>query len=249
MARYGALGWDNQPVSDSPALWLWLDVETTGLLDSRPAVLEAAWMVTDSELMQLTPLRQRLCAIPCTPRWWERAVSWLRPDPLRHWPAHLMTGRVAGMHEESGLMWDWKSAEKVRDVAALDALILGDVVSAAAVVLARAEPGEEPLPVAVHLAGAGVAQFEARLLPAIGSRVLDDWHYRCADSSVAAQVMGVPKVTEPPAGGYLAVDVQHGVDPERAVNHPHRAVADVRAAWHQVRDLRARMGTLEDSAA
>lgn len=46
------------------SLWVWLDFETTGLIEDHPAVLEAAWIFTDDEMRQLTPLRQRLTAIP-----------------------------------------------------------------------------------------------------------------------------------------------------------------------------------------
>lgn len=220
---------------DAPALWLWCDVETSGLLDSRPVVLEAAWMFTDSALTQLTPLRQRLTAIHCIPTLWSRLTSWLRTGSLRDWPSELMSNAVLMMHVRSGLVTDWESAEKIRDVQDLDMAIHEDHLAA----LHQLDPDGER-EVLMHLAGAGVAQFEARLLPMIGSDLPPWLHYRCADSSVAAMTLGVPKTTQAPPGDYLSVDIQ-SEDAERALNHPHRAAADVRAAWHQVQDLRARL--------
>lgn len=221
--------WDNQRVTDdAPALWLWLDTESSGLLDSRPAVLEVAWMLSDGQLRQLTPLRQRLTAIA------HRALA------LREWPSLLMPEEVEQMHVASGLAEDWRNGEKIRSVQELDELIEADL-AAATLALNPESPME------IHLAGAGVAQFEARLLPAIGSTVLDWCHYRAADSSVAAMTLGVPKNTEVADG--LELDVQEGVDVERATTAPHRAAADVRAAYRQVWDLRSRLVTTEGSRA
>jgi oligoribonuclease (3'-5' exoribonuclease) len=224
-------------VSDSPALWLWLDVESTGLLDSRPAVLEAAWMITDGKLGQLTPLRQRLCAIPCAPTRWERLTSWLRPDPLREWPSRLMSDGVLKMHIRSGLDADWKTAEKIRDVQDLDMAIHEDHLAA----LQLLDPdGADEVP--LYLAGAGVAQFEARLLPMIGSIYPTQLHYRAADVSVARMVAGLPKtVTSWSEADGLQIDPQPGVDELRAFGNEHRAAADVQAAYAAARDLRARL--------
>lgn len=230
----------------APALWLWLDCESTGLLDSRPAVLEAAWMLSDDQLRQLTPLRQRLTALSCVPSWQDRLAAWARLRPAHprvdSWPHLPMSPQVEEMHIESGLSRDWRNDQKIRDVQDLDMLIHEDHLAA----LERLDPGgTEDVP--LHLAGAGVAQFEARLFPAIGSTVLDWCHYRAADSSVAAMTLGVPKNTEVADG--LELDVQEGVDVERATTAPHRAATDVRAAYRQVWDLRSRLVTTEGSRA
>lgn len=64
-------------MADSPALWLWLDTETSGLLDSRPAVLEIAWM--------------HGCAVPHgradAPIEWGRAGGGLAGSPYPSRPA------------------------------------------------------------------------------------------------------------------------------------------------------------------
>jgi oligoribonuclease (3'-5' exoribonuclease) len=223
------------------SLWLWLDVETTGLIDDRPAVLEAAWMITDDELRQLTPLRQRLTAIPWPPTWRQRVARWAksvallrRPyTPLAQWPSLLMPVRVEMMLIDSGLAADWARCEKIRDVADLDMAIHEDHIAA----LEQHDPGGTN-EVALHLAGAGVAQFEARLFPAVESNVLDWCHYRSADTSVAAMVAGVDKVDAPSSDDGLELDMQAGIDPVRASARQHRAAADVRIAYRVACALR-----------
>lgn len=144
-----------------PALWLMLDTETTGLLDTRPAVLEVAWMVVRGDtLEQLTPLRQRLTALPWRLSWPQRLGSWSHFD----------------------------------------------------------------LPV---LRGVG-SQLPARVL-----------HRRCADMSAARMVAGLPRMETVDPGDGVELDLQC---PGQAGTAPHRAAADVRAAWSAAKDLRSRVG-------
>lgn len=213
-------------LSATPALWLWLDVESTGLLDSRPSVLEAAWMVTDAELRQLTPLRTRLTGIP-----------WFGQPPVTTWPADLPE-IVARMHQDNGLQDEWVDAGEGRRLTAveeLDVLVRGDVDGA--VIHAGGSPVDPP---PLHLAGAGVANFDSRLLAGVGSQIPEWCHYRCADTSVAAMVLGMPKLDADPADG-LVRDV-----PSRpghpAFTLPHRAGTDVRAAYHVASVLREATG-------
>lgn len=233
-------------MTDSPALWCWLDTETTGLLTSRPVVLEAAWMLTDANLRQLTPLRQRLCVLPCQPRGLRQRLAFLaRREILSRWPGPLMAEDVAVMHALSGLETDWTGTMvRFRDVQDLDGAIHEDHIAA----LERLDPGGTgDLP--LHLAGAGVAHFEAQLLPMIGSVVPNWLHYRAADSSVAGMTLVLPKVADPDPDDGLELDVQEGCDVELATTAPHRAAADVRAAYRQIRDMRARLEIAEGSRA
>lgn len=222
---------------DTPALWLMCDVETTGFLPSRPAVLEAAWMIVRSDdLAQVTPLRQRLCAIRCKPtrrERWER-VATLRPltPSIPSWPVELMDADVQEMHRESGLQEDWEDLRRIGSIGELDDLLDEDLNTA----LARMPDfGFTP----VHVAGAGVARFEMNLLPMLGSRILHRCHYGPVDTTAAARALGIPKVTEPDPGDGLGQDVQEGVNITQAITSPHRAATDVRAAYRQVKEMRA----------
>lgn len=229
--------WDNDQVSDSPALWLLCDTETTGFLDSRPVMLEAAWTIVRSDtLAQLTPLRQRLCAIHCrlSPlRQWARRLTFRPAVPaVTSWPAELMDSDVQEMHLRSDLAEDWEYGGKLGAIGELDDLIDEDLNTA----LARMpEFGFTP----VHFAGAGVARFEMNLLPLLGSRILHRCYYGPVDTTAAARALGIPKVTDPDLGDGLELDIQAGCT--GATTAPHRAAADVRAAYRQVREMRSRL--------
>lgn len=93
----------------------WLDLETTGLEIGIDAILEMAWMFTDSEYRMLTPLRQRLAHLKPSPRH-NRAPRGGRQTPqmAAFWknPENFDTRNpdnpkiVMDMHAESGLMRD-----------------------------------------------------------------------------------------------------------------------------------------------
>lgn len=230
---------------DAPALWLLCDTETTGFLPSSPVVLEAAWTIVRSDtLAQLTPVRQRLCAIPCKPsrmQQWTRRLTFRPAIPaVSSWPAELMDSDVQAMHLQSDLAEDWNLArERLGTVGELDNLIDEDLNTA----LARTSNlGRIP----VHFAGAGVARFEMNLLPMLGSRVLHRCHYGPVDTIAAARALGIPKVTDPDPDDGLELDVQPGCT--GATTAPHRAATDVRAAYRQVRDMRARLLVPVDEA-
>lgn len=223
----------------APALWLVLDVETSGFIPGArsdvvhmPVVLEAAWTVVDADtLTQVTPLRQRLCAIQDYPR------------PVTSWPSDRMDPDVITMHERSGLRQDSERCDRLGTIVDLDDLIDEDVDKALAWMAGVTER------VAVHFAGAGVARFEMTLLPMLGSRVVHRCHYGPVDTTAAARALGIPKVTEPDPDDGLEPDIQEGLDVERATTAPHRVATDVRAAYRQVRDMRARLTAVEGSAA
>lgn len=223
---------------DSPALWLMMDSETSGLLRTTPAgdrvvVLEAAWMVVNAaDLTQLTPLRQRITALWELPSWRDRAQAWSRLRPVSPWliawdeiPMHP---KAREMHEQTGLARDWAAHPSIRDVRELDRLIRADVDTA------REKLGGPEA--RVHLAGPGVAQFEDRLLPRIGSQVTSWCHYRTADTSVASMVAGVPKVDGASWEGVTSLDLQSGL---AAAEVGHRAAGDVLLSYAMARRLRA----------
>lgn len=220
-----------------PTLWLLLDTETTGLLRAgsrgeRLVVLEVAWMVVDgADLTQLTPLRQRITAIWELPGWRDRVRAWSRLQltssrPVA-WSQVPMDPEVRAMHEKTRLARDWERVAPIRDVGVLDELIGADIETA------RTKVGDPEA--RVHLGGAGVAQFEARLLPRSGSKLTDGCHYRCADTSVASMVTGVPKVGQVSWEGVTSVDLQSGI---AAAEVEHRAAGDVLRAYGMARRLR-----------
>lgn len=219
-----------------PALWVFVDTETTGLLrDSwrgqRVMVLEAAWMVVDAAtLEQLSPLRQRTTAIWERPNWWDRLRAWSRLrslSPSWTWDVIPMHPSAREMHEKTGLHLAWELSGPIRDVAELDKLIRADIETA------RTRVGDPDA--RVHLAGPGVAQFEARLLPRVGSAVTSWCHYRCADTSVASMVAGVPKVEQVSWDGVDSVDLQTGI---ASCQVEHRAAGDVLRSYALARRLR-----------
>lgn len=214
--------------SPEPAAWLVCDTETTGLFQDDPradrvGVLEVAWMLVNAaDLSQLTPLRQRITALWETPGW-----LLVPPDPTE-WADIRMDPKVRALHEETGLARDWATGARISAVAELDELLGADVEAA------RAKLGDPEA--RIHLAGAGVAQFESRLLPRIGSQVAGWCHYRCADTSVASMVAGVPKVGGVCWDGVTSLDLQSGL---AAAGVEHRAAADVLVSYALARRLRS----------
>jgi oligoribonuclease (3'-5' exoribonuclease) len=214
-------------------LLLWFDLEATGRheeADLPPSGVEWGHMITTHDLRQLTPLRQRLVALAPRLTLRERAQSWRaqRRTSFRRdlsWPADLIDDeKVHVMHRDSGLMDDWQtSSELTTDVQVLDALVAQDLVRARSML-------DHPVR-DVHLAGAGVAQFDSRLLPVLGSRITTWCHYRTADTSVASFVGRVRTVPVENAVEYLDVDLQPGVLTDSATTSRHRVVADIRSAY------------------
>lgn len=81
---------------------LWLDFETTGLNPREDTVLEAAWTITDEDLVMLTPLRSRLCNI--SPQRKEFAIGDRSDGAEGDWKdIGKVSPFVREMHETSGL--------------------------------------------------------------------------------------------------------------------------------------------------
>jgi hypothetical protein len=190
----------------SGELLLWLDFETTGLSPlEEDTVLEAGWMITNGDLDQLTPLRQR----------YTRLDPYLDAPRSRDEPRTPLPGSddwenglgvspaVREMHQRSGLEASWKEAHEqffgeslnlekssveglrfIDSGVALQEAILGDVASA----VTRYGPA------LIHLAGAGVSHFDQEALAYHCPRLGRMLHYRAFDTSVATQVLGVPKI-------------------------------------------------------
>lgn len=207
-------------------LWLWFDAETTGLLGEDPILLEAGWMVTTPDLRQLTPLRNAYCVL-------DAAETWLAPEAkLREltWPEKRLSKVTAEMHKQSGLEDDWRHSAVegtvIRDPEDLDYQINIDVCSAS-----RLAGFEDPF--VIRLAGAGVSHFDVELLRSVGSAIPEWCHYRTADTSVAAMVARITKLTEVDHGDGL-MNTSPVTSSDASLN-PHRAVADIRAAWATAR--------------
>ena len=169
---------------------LFVDAETTGLT-SRDTLLEFAYCCTNVAGNQLTPLKSRFCDITgtnCDPLRPSRRESTSEPMPavgLPVWsrtPQEGQEDQAASMAVESGLFDDWLAApatHRVTSGEALEQLLLDEISSCAT-------PRED-----VHLAGAGVAQFDQELLRRICRRVMvargvfgGPVHYRPVDQSV-----------------------------------------------------------------
>ncbi|MBC8091964.1 MAG: hypothetical protein H7Y15_08510 [Pseudonocardia sp.] len=172
----------------------WCDFESTGLLDDHipPTLLEAAWTISDGAGTQLTPLRKRLLAFTSN-----GADTVVTPDLGMHQtgepygyfdtedgPAPYPRQIVIDMHEQSGLTTEWATAEDERPYSILrlpaefDRLLLDDLITARV---------DTRAPRSLRLAGCGVAQFEAKIMPRVALRAMSSfwpWHYRTADLSV-----------------------------------------------------------------
>lgn len=177
---------------------LWFDAETTGLkYRTQDVVLEVAWVITDMELNQLSPLHR------VSTEWRPPTSHELhRPVPgSNDWSeAGGVHGTVLEMHRQSGLAAEWPDRVHV-EAEAVGELITNDLG------VTRDGDGE------VYLAGAGVSHFDQRLLamhvPSLapkdeGGRL----HYRCFDVSVAALVFGAPSMS------VASMRELHGVPPQ-----------------------------------
>ncbi|HZE01538.1 MAG TPA: hypothetical protein VE155_07210 [Pseudonocardiaceae bacterium] len=156
------------------------DVETTGLT-TEDTILEAAWTVCDLDGSQRLPLRSRFCQI-AAPGY---AVLPDKRSEIGHpvWFDSRCPGDETAlrMAEESGLFDAWLACPPERRLTSggqLSRLLLDDIVEVCA-------PDEK-----VHVAGCGVAQFDAPLLrlhcPTVVSPqgMIGLTHYRCVDQSV-----------------------------------------------------------------
>ncbi len=176
---------------------LWFDCETTGLDPDELTVLEVAWTVTNADLVQLTPLRQRYTRLG--PGRGSRAGTFSPFDNT--WEGgHFMSDVVADMHKNSGLRDQWRAACKrnprsiLTSGRALETLILEDVDAVAA--------ADDR----VVLAGAGVSHFDNHVLakhcPGLqGSLPVQPTDprpmaYYTIDSSVAWRALGKPDTSE-----------------------------------------------------
>jgi oligoribonuclease (3'-5' exoribonuclease) len=220
---------------DPAKLVVWLDFETSGLDTDCSTVIEAGWSITDTSLVQRTPLRSRLCGfvpIPGT----ARAVTPASPDWMD------VDGYVINMHENSGLAVEFENTsphQVLGSFAQLDRLILDDLFSVG-------WNGEAKF----VLAGSGLAAFDRRILIAGHSVLQDMAHYRAMDVSVAYETVGlaVPKTSAqmqaifdawPGVAGVQRADdswiFPAGLDPL------HRAGTDVAASIMLCRVLRSRI--------
>jgi hypothetical protein len=230
----------------SDQILLWLDFETTGLKPlERDIVLEVGWVVTDADLVQLTPLRQRYAELkPCGVGEDEIAPT---PDSGR-WVSHRFDVRT--MHDQSRLAMDWTANRSdelyswrlIRHGAALEQLICEDIASAF----------DDMGPAEVMLAGLGVSHFDQSLLgyhcPTLAPRDENGrLHYATFDASVAGRVLNLPKCSKElllalsTAGEVKADGITHetgGWSLEKA--REHRADDDVAMGLIYARWLRAR---------
>lgn len=197
---------------------LWFDAETTGLDLYDTTVLEAAWTLTGTDLVQVTPLRRSFAAIRATKETaaevlfgsgfatgWsavrhrmgsDRPVVPLAIDHqaerghLQPWSERLPQV-VAEMHRKSGLRAEWLDAAAagiLTEPLELDAELLADLAQV------RFDPDKD----SVAIAGAGVGHFDFPLLRNLKLSVAERLHYRPADVSSAISVLGIkpPKTSE-----------------------------------------------------
>lgn len=181
------------------------DLESTGLNPRTLTVLECAWTICDIDGTQRLPLRSRYTAITAAGE--DNLVV-----PLRRaggeWSNRSHGSSFAlRMAEDSLLFSDWSACpddQIVRSGAELERLILDDI----AAVVDPGEPNPDYRlvnppgtkqwlrePERLHLAGAGVAQFDQPVLRLLCPRVIPDFgragptHYRPVDVSIAQTAM------------------------------------------------------------
>ena len=177
---------------------LWADFETTGLDVNDLTALEVSWTVTNADLVQLTPLRSRFCAI-ATGR--TGLIEPTTAGPHFVWSNGAEVRQVVtSMHRMSGLMKEWLAAPefaRLRTPSDLERLVHDDLAAAGVVTTDK-----------VYLAGAGVSHFDALLLKAMG--VLSLLHYRQADVSSAITLLGIDAPKNPEELEKLVADVVPG---------------------------------------
>lgn len=163
-------------------LFLFLDFETTSLDPMTTTVLEIGWTVTGPDLVQRTPLRSRFAALTAASM--RPAVV---PGDRTGWAEVAQV--VRDMHRESGLVDEWRSApelSRLTQVADLSRVLVDDLLAAGWV------GGKRDI---VYLAGAGVSHYDQAVIGALGAlrkpSLEPILHYRTADSSVAATLLGV----------------------------------------------------------
>lgn len=238
-----------------------VDAETTALAVPRLTVLEFAWCVCDISGVQRTPIRSRFCAIPPpgeSPTVPASARVGLRP--ARWTSEENGDGEALVMAVDSGLHNDWLQADQglvVRSGVELQRLLMDD--------LAGFCGGGEY----VHIAGAGAARFDFRILETHCPRVVPErgakWptHYRPVDVSIAQTGLlggtneaGLIRWATRTQGEHVT-EIEVGSAPQYAYTRPidilagkaHRAPADVaqaivvqRALWAYGAALREELG-------
>lgn len=147
----------------------WLDLETSGLEIGIDAILEVAWMFTDSEYRMITPLRQRLAHLKPNPRHDRKprdnrgqtpqmSLFWKNPNNFdTRNPGNPKL--VMDMHEESGLMGDHLAADPesvFTDPRDFERAFMDDIV-------AIGKRMEEPID-RIILSGAGVSHMDNYML-------------------------------------------------------------------------------------
>lgn len=169
---------------DTTHYLLWLDLETTGLRVegyNADTILETSWFLTDAARRPLTPLRSRYCAIAPT----DGRPN--LPNEMGGWD-HNPHAVVVDMHRESGLRDDHYAAQEARLV-----VTSGDVLAALITEDVRAAIGPEPA--AIHLAGDGVTNLDARMIMNRMPTLLADGgnsallHYAAHDTSQYLRVL------------------------------------------------------------
>lgn len=264
---------------------LFVDLESTSLNPATLTMLEIAWCITDLDGIQRLPLRSRYTSIGAgqdTPKVYPTqgtgftSSRWANPE---HGSAPALR-----MAEESKLCDDWlacPSEQIITSRGELQRLLLDDIA-------ACCDPGERnpdrgPLivmpgqerpspwlrePERLHLAGAGVAQFDQPVLrqlcpvvvPSPGRRGAT--HYRPVDTSITQTLLlggsqdaklidwGVrlyPDITDidldvPPRYAYRDRDTEAWMSTEKM----HRAAPDVARSLVLYRALRGHAAGLRD---
>lgn len=240
---------------------LTIDFECTSL-DSYATYLEVAWAMCHIDGTQRTPLRSRYCAFAAP------GVILMLPQarsattaPVWTADAGNETDRVAlDMAVESGLFDDWLACPRelvIADGAELSRLLLDDVISHSL--------ADEY----VHIAGAGAARFDYRVLEAHCSRVLpvkgqrQPTHYRPVDTSITQTALlgnnsedkmikwaiatygdGIDTIEtgRPPAFMYPGDVTDWATFRHRSAPDVARSIVIQRALWRYAEPLRLELG-------